>query len=234
MSAVEHDHARLGAYVLGGLDAAEARGFEAHLASCAECRHEVEDLSPVRDALEEIPPEAFLEGRPEGRDLVLRRALRRVRDEAASRRSRLPAMTGVAALIVVALGAGVLVGRRTAPDTTAQPAPPTASSPVAPSGVRRIEATDASTGVHLDMSITPAVGWVRLHVVLQGLQEGEKCKLLVIPKQGQPVEAGSWVVPGNGERPGAGLDGSALVPLDDVVSVEVVTLDGRKLVSASV
>jgi hypothetical protein len=48
------------------------------------------------------------------------------------------------------------------------------------------------------------------------------------------VEAASWVVSARGEREGSGIDGAALVPPKDVAAVEVVTMDGRTLVSAQV
>jgi anti-sigma-K factor RskA len=49
------DHERwsedIGAYVLGALPEAEREGFERHLATCPECRREVEELSIAVDAL---------------------------------------------------------------------------------------------------------------------------------------------------------------------------------------
>jgi anti-sigma factor RsiW len=41
----------VGAYLLGALTDAEREAFEAHLAGCAECRHEVERLRPAADLL---------------------------------------------------------------------------------------------------------------------------------------------------------------------------------------
>lgn len=49
------DHTRYaddcGAYLLGALQDLERQAFEAHLAVCAECRQEVDDLRPAADAL---------------------------------------------------------------------------------------------------------------------------------------------------------------------------------------
>lgn len=235
MSAVEHDDAELAAYVLGALEPAEAERFEAHLASCAECAREVREFSELRDQLDEVPPEAFLDGPPEGGDLLLQRTLRSIRaEDPPQARPRLLKLTGAAAvLVVVALGAGVLVGRGTAPVTTALPAPPTATTePTAP-GTRTLTNTDSRTGVSLVANITPLSGWVNLHVSLKGVKDGEKCQLVVVPKQGAPVIAGSWVVTAKGEASGIGVYGAALVAPDDIASVDIVTLDGRKLVSAS-
>jgi len=242
MSAVEHDQAQLGAYVLGVLEAGELAEFEAHLASCPACLQEVNELSELRDELGEVPPEAFLEGPPDGGDLLLQRTLREIRAQEGvqaepQRRPRLFAVAGAAAVIVVTLGAGILLGRQTAPDVPAQALPPTsattaASTPVP--GTRNIENTDTKTGARLVATVTPASGWVKVHLAVQGVRQGEKCKLFVVAKNGDRFESGSWIVSEKGEREGTGIDGSALVAPDDVASVEVVTLDGRKLVSASV
>jgi anti-sigma factor RsiW len=243
MSAVDHDQAQLGAYVLGALDVGEAAEFEAHLATCAACRREVDELSLLRDELDEIPPEAFLDGPPEGGDMLLQRTLREVRAEQprqpqTQRRPRLLAIAGAAAVVVVTLGAGVFLGRQTAPDVTAgglptlPPASSSASTP--PAGTRNIEGTDPKTGARLAATVTPAAGWVKVHLAVQGIKEGEKCKLIVVSKQGEEIEAGSWVVSAKGEKDGIGIDGTALVAPEDVQSVQVVTTDGRKLVSASV
>jgi anti-sigma-K factor RskA len=234
MSAVEHDHAQLGAYVLGALEPGEAERFEAHLATCGDCAHEVAELSALRDELDEVPPEAFLDGPPEGGDLLLQRTLRSIRAEDPPRaRPRLLTLAGAAAVLaVVALGAGVLVGRGTAPETTASPAPPTATGESRAPGTRTLTATDAQTGVSLVADVTPLSGWVNLHVALTGVKDGEKCQLVVVPKQGAPVTAGSWVVTAKGQAEGIGVYGAALVAPEDIASVDIVTLDGRKLVSA--
>jgi anti-sigma factor RsiW len=242
MSAVEHDQAQLGAYVLDVLEARERVEFEAHLASCAACRQEVDELSELRDELGEVPPEAFLEGPPEGGDLLLQRTLREVRAAEFSepqRRPRLVAIAGAAAVIVVTLGGGILLGRQTAPEVPSQALPPATSASTAPpstpvAGTRNIEGSDAKTGARLVATVTPAAGWVKVHLAVQGVQEGEKCKLYVVAKNGERWESGSWVVSAKGERDGTGIDGSALVAPNDVASVEVVTVDGRKLVSAPV
>ena len=233
MNVVEHDKVLLSAYVLGVLDAAEVAEFEAHLAWCAACRQEVAELYKLRDELDKVPSEAFLDGPPVGGDLVLQRTLRIVRATEAQRRPRSVAVAGVAAVIVVTLGVGILLGRQTASDTRAQGLPPATSAPsTPPSGTRNIEGSDAETGARLVATVTPAAGWVRLHVAVQGVRDGEWCKLVVVSKQGEHVEAGGWVVSAKGAREGIGIDGAAIVPPEDMAAVEVMTMDGRTLVSA--
>ncbi|UXM91171.1 anti-sigma factor family protein [Paenarthrobacter sp. JL.01a] len=51
----ESVHQLLGAYLLGGLEPEEARAFEDHLARCAECRGELEELESLPALLDAVP-----------------------------------------------------------------------------------------------------------------------------------------------------------------------------------
>lgn len=60
-------HQLLGAYLLGGLEPAEARVFEEHLASCADCRLQLGELESLPALLDAVPvPDAvaLAAGRP--------------------------------------------------------------------------------------------------------------------------------------------------------------------------
>lgn len=48
-------HQLLGAYLLGGLEPGEARTFEDHLESCADCRRELEELASLPALLDAVP-----------------------------------------------------------------------------------------------------------------------------------------------------------------------------------
>ncbi|MEV6826099.1 zf-HC2 domain-containing protein [Amycolatopsis sp. NPDC051102] len=238
MNSVDESHTQLGAYALGALDPAEAADFERrHLQTCAQCRFDLNELVALRDSLDEVPPEAFLDGPPEGGDLLLQKTLRRVRDEetrvapARSGGRRGLALVAAAVLVVAALGGGILVGRQTGGggEPLAIPAPPTDVP-----GTKSAEGRDPTTGVQLAASVSPFQGWVRVNVNVKGVHAGEKCLLQVVTKEGQAVTAGSWQVSEKWENQGFNLDGSALVAPDDVKSVDIVTVDGRKLVSAQV
>ncbi|UOX90090.1 zf-HC2 domain-containing protein [Amycolatopsis sp. FBCC-B4732] len=239
MNSVDESHTQLGAYALGALDPGEAADFERrHLQTCAQCRFDLNELVALRESLDEVPPEAFLDGPPEGGDLLLQKTLRRVRDEeeAAPARSgrsssrRGLALVAAAVLVVAALGGGVLVGRQTS--STPDLAIPMPQTDVP--GTKSVEGRDPTTGVQLAASVSPFQGWVRVNVAVKGVQAGEKCLLQVTTKGGQSVTAGSWQVSEKWESQGFSLDGSALVAPDDVKSVDIVTVDGRKLVSAQV
>src|SRR5215212_9194000 len=113
----EHDPTELGALALGLLDPDRTRAVEEHLATCATCRRDLEDLTAVTHLLGEVPPEAFLDGPPDG-DLVLQRTLRQIRVEAAAERRRrlVPRVAAAVAALAVLAGGGVVAGRATAPD----------------------------------------------------------------------------------------------------------------------
>ncbi|MEV7133506.1 zf-HC2 domain-containing protein [Arthrobacter sp. NPDC093128] len=48
-------HKLLGAYLLGGLEPAEATRFEQHLTSCADCRRELDELASLPALLDSLP-----------------------------------------------------------------------------------------------------------------------------------------------------------------------------------
>ena len=107
-----NEHALLGAYLLGGLEPAEALAFEEHLAGCAACRRELAELESLPALLDAVPvPDAvaLAAGRgpaaePQaGAPVLLELAARRRK----SRRWRAALVAGVAA---ACLAAGVLAG----------------------------------------------------------------------------------------------------------------------------
>jgi anti-sigma factor RsiW len=234
MSAVEHHHESLGAYALGVLGPDEAASVGAHLAECSDCRHELTELAGMRTMLDSVPSEAFLDGPPDEGALLLQRTLRRVRAEQGGqpRQVKFPAAAGVILIALATLGGGVLLGRQTAPGGET---PGSQSSVVqAPPDSRNGEATNPATGASMAVSLTPRAGWVRVHAVVHGISAGEPCQLLVVSRDGNTVLAGSWLVSDKGARDGTSLDGSALIDPDQVSSVDVVTIDGRELISVSI
>jgi predicted anti-sigma-YlaC factor YlaD len=226
----DHDQQPLGAYVLGVLDEREARAVEDHLASCPRCRAESAELRAVEEAMGGVPPEALLDGPPEGGDLLLQRTLRQVRSERAARTRRRQVGLGLvaAAAAAIVLGGGFAVGRGTAPDVAA--VQQTTNPPVPPAGTRLGSATDPVTGARMTVQVRPAAGWVRVNASVAGVAEGEKCRLFVVAKDGSRQEAGSWLVSAAGEEDGTNLDGSALIAPEDVVAVEVRDFDDERIV----
>ncbi|PPK62196.1 zf-HC2 domain-containing protein [Actinokineospora auranticolor] len=229
-----HEAPMLGAYALGALDEDERRAVDDHLAGCAACRAELAELEEVRDMAGELPAEALLHGPPEGGDLLLARTLRQVRTESAVRRNRGIAVAAVAAAAVAAavLGTGVVIGRSTG-DPQALPTPTATAAPTdTPEPGQVLQATDPRSGAQLTARLTPAEGWVRLNASVTGIPEGERCRVVVVGKDGIREQAGSWQVSAKGAASGTNLDGMALVDLSDVAGIEVVNTEGKVFVSA--
>jgi len=226
----EHQTELLGAYVLGVLDAGEEMGVQRHLDSCETCRREVGELREMEAALGELPPEAFIEGPPDGADLLLQRTLREMRAET-SRDTRLRRVVFAAAAVVAAavvLAGGTLLGRGTAPTgTVAQPAPSATEVP----GTLHLSGSGA-TGSTMAVALQPAAGWVRVTANVFGIPAGQQCELIVVAKDGTQRVAGSWLVSDAAAAgKGTALNGAALVPLDQVASVKVQNLAGQPFVS---
>lgn len=233
MAGPAHDRATLGAYAIGALDPVEARMVHEHLSGCLDCQREVNELMMIRRALDQVPPEAFLDGPPEDGDLLLRRTLRRVATEVGPpRRSRTGVFMAAAVAVVVALGGGVFLGRETAPEK-AQAAPPTAGTST-PSTSRFAQATDSETGTTMKVAVEPKKGWVWVHATVTGLDEGLECEVYVVDKQGKETLAGSWLVSADGAKNGTRLEGTALVPPDEVSEVLIKQTNGDIMVKVPV
>ncbi len=210
------DPGDLGAHALGLLEGAEARALDQHLAGCAACRREFAELRRTARALETVPPETFLDG--PASDLVVARAVRRVRAEGgAARRRRGLALVAAAVVMAVALlGGGVLLGRAL-PDPAAE-------------GTRTLAAQQGTVALIAD--VEPAGGWVRVAATVRGIPAGKRCTIVVIASDGSESVAGSWLTGAAAvERP-ATIDGSAIVDPAQVVAVAIRDETGADLVTA--
>jgi hypothetical protein len=229
-----HDRSQLGAYALGALEPEEAREVELHLAGCAECRTELAELEEMKQFLDEIPPEAFLDGPPANGDLLLQRTLRAAREAAvdpapvaatASKPPRRPRWLLAAAAVVVvagALGGGVAIGRQSVDQVVAEETP---------AGSKQVTATDAVTGTTMATTVQPRGSWSWVVVELKGMKAGAECQLLVTDTWGKTWVAGSWVVSQKAAQDGARFSGGVLVPPDQVGSVEIRTVQGEHVVT---
>jgi anti-sigma factor RsiW len=227
----------LGAHVLGALGPEEAEAVEQHLLDCASCRQEVGELREMEQALGEVPPELFMDGPPQGGDLLLQRTLQQARGERGAEQRRRWATVGVAAAVAAAvvLGGGVLVGRSTVAQQPVAVGPaPSASVSPPPAGTRTGSVTDPVTGARMTLTLTPAAGWVRVSAAVTGIPAGQRCHLVVHGRSGAKADAGSWLVSPTGARTGTTLEGSALVAPSDVTSVSVVNESGQTFVTVPV
>jgi anti-sigma factor RsiW len=231
----EHDRTQLGAYALGALEPAEVAAVDEHLATCAECRAELAELTEMKEFLGEVPPEAFLEGPPEGGDLLLQRTLREVREPQAQepqllepqakpkRRSRWLLIAAAVVVVAGALGGGVVLGRSTAPDS---------NEPVA--GSKQVTTSDTTTGATMAATVEPRAGWSWVRVQVSGLKAGDQCEMVVTDKSGRTWVAGSWLVSEKAAKNGSTFGGGVLTPIDQVRSVEIRTVQGKHVVTATI
>ncbi|MFD3546941.1 anti-sigma factor family protein [Streptomyces sp. NPDC058655] len=243
MNRQRHEEELLGPYVLGVLDPEEFRRIEEHISGCVQCREEVNALREMEAALGEVPEEAFLNGPPQGGDLLLQRTLRQLRGEQAAARRRRAGFAGLAAAASLAavFWAGAQLGGADSAGVALPPPPsPTAPVSAAPSppvaGTKVASATDRTSGARMTVQMTPATEWVRVRAAVTGLPPGERCRLVVVSKDGTRTIAGGWVVGGRGggEAKGAALDGSAAVDPSDVTSIQVENESGKTFVSVPV
>jgi anti-sigma-K factor RskA len=121
-------HHLLGAYLLGGLDGADSRRFEAHLEGCADCRAELAELEGLPALLDVVPvPDAVALTAAQHVPVPagpVPSPPRAVLDELASRRRtsrrRWAALVGAVAAACLALGlaAGPVLNRPPQPDAS--------------------------------------------------------------------------------------------------------------------
>jgi hypothetical protein len=218
----EHPQELLAPYSIEALDDDEQRQVSEHLAGCPVCREELNELDALRLQLDQIPPEAFLDGPPEGGDLLLARTIRKARTE--DRRPRVWAIAAAVVVVLAAIGGGLLIGRQ-----SSGPSPLTGGP-----GSTQVAAGNPANGVHMTVVITPAKGWVRLEGAFTGVPGHAQCYLMVVDKAGHRVIAGSWLAPYKSPPGGERVSGSALVPANDVAAVQVVTFGGQVLDTAHV
>jgi anti-sigma factor RsiW len=217
----------LGVYLAGALGRREAWGVEQHLAVCGWCTNELRELREVTALFNGMPPELLLDGPPDGSDLLLRRTVRQVRKEAGRSRR----MIGVAAAVLVGavgLGGGFYYGQHSLPQTVEAAAP--VAGQTSGAGVMNGSAVDPKTGAQAAVSVVPTAGYVRVSASVNGIPPGERCRLMVVAKDGTREQAFSWMT-GDAPPGGAPLTGSALVAPEDVSAVDVETEGGKTFVS---
>lgn len=251
MTAGAHDAVTLGCYALGVLDAHERLGVEQHLKGCPSCRAQVADFHRIRKVLDEVPREAFLHeleaDLPKPSDLVLQRALRQIRHESAipqprvadrsprasprpvedlpepqhAKPRRWPGYLAAAAVAaVVAFGGATVFMQDQAPGTNI-------------ATTRTGEAT-AAGGIRLVAEIAPSSqDRYLVSAKINGLPAAQKCKLVVIGKDGSKAEAHAWTSTEKGRVDGSEVRGMVSVAPDQVKSIAVENAEGKAFVVAN-
>ncbi|MEO3753282.1 zf-HC2 domain-containing protein [Streptomyces sp. B6B3] len=221
MNSHDDTHLLLGAYVLGGLDAADRRRVEAHLAGCAACRDELADAEPLHDLLRSLPPEAAGRApasRPEatpGLDSLLHTL--RAEKVRARRRGR-QLMASAAAVVLLALGGLGVTLLRDAETPGGTPSGPSVSfvagGETATSG--RAVLTGKPWGTEVD-------------VQLADLPAGGPFVLEVTGIDGAVERAATWSETAAAE---ASLVGASSLRPSDIEVMRVVDHEGRTVATA--
>jgi hypothetical protein len=210
MSHEEHRQLRegLGALALGDLAENEAAGLRAHLDGCASCRAELAEIAPLVEDLRGVDPAALssVPTPPSGlgdqirgqiaaeRELVEARERRAERGRAVRTSTRRAvAAAAVVALLAGALGAGTVLGRSTAPQVQALPAP-ASSAPV----VEQVALTTVA-GLRADTAGLIAHTWgVEARFEGSGFMAGRVYRAAFRAQDGRMVPAGEFL--GTGEK----------------------------------
>ncbi|GAA3372043.1 anti-sigma U factor RsuA [Streptomyces sannanensis] len=240
------EHDAVGAYVLGILDDDEATAFEAHLAGCAVCAAELDELAGVEPMLAMLkefpgPPEQPVRPEPRTAEVLI--------DEVAARRAqrRRRGMYLVAAAAALIIGGPTVAVVATSDDggsgISAHPGP----HPTSPAEdafhehmKEKVQNTDPVTGVTAVIGVENK-GW-GTHAVLElkNVKGPLKCSLVAVSKNGEEQTVTSWAVPKWGygmedspveaARHPLYVHGGAAMNRGDIDHFEVRTFDGRRLV----
>ncbi|MDQ4502479.1 zf-HC2 domain-containing protein [Sinomonas sp. ASV322] len=218
----------LGAYVLGGLEPEEARDVEAHLASCPECRAEIDQLDVLPALLDVVPaPRAeALAGLSTASAAVAvpSALLARVRGRRRSLRVRWVGV--VAGAAAASLAGGIALG----PALGRPPAEPiaTPTQSVVPAASASLVSPD---GAHIDVAFVRK-GWgTELDLVCRGMPSEGVFSVWIVTADGERERAASWSSTGYAGQ--AVLTGATSYQLASIRSIEVRDESQKTLASAT-
>lgn len=185
-------------------------------------------MRDVVAALDSIPPEVLLDGPIDDGDVLLAKILRSATGADGPRRRPWPrwlrfagAAAAAVALLAAGFGGGEFAGRHSTP------------SVASPSSVRIATARDRMSGVGMTIDLSSFNGWVDIQGRFTGVTPGATCRIVLVTRSGERVVAGVWIAPPNARTSVVTVDGSAIVPPVDVVSAEVDTVSGHRLVTGT-
>lgn len=194
----------LGVYVLGAIDPAERALVDSHLARCRDCRDELAGLAGLpallaRVSTEEAVALAASDPRPAWEEEGLEppdRLVGRVLDLTSARRRRRrwrEAVLGVAAALVIAVGAFAGLRITSAPAAAPAASQPGLPNPGAPSGGWQL-ADGQSHGMVATVKYVEMPWGTLVATKVTGIPAGITCQLWVVVPHKAPILAGSWTV----------------------------------------
>jgi hypothetical protein len=222
----------LGVYVLGAIEPAERAMVDAHLSVCGCCRDRLASLAGLPAMLGRVTEEQIEQFGPPPQELLdsmLVKAAGESRDR--RRKNRLWLAASAAALVVVT---GVSVRAATeAVDAGGTIAKPSLSDTPSTSGASAttLNGNDPATGVRAEIAMQSKKWGTAFDIRLSGAPSGAQCRLIAIDNKGRNDIAGGWQV----QYLGTGhFFGSSMFQTRDITSVEVRTLDGKRLLHVGV
>lgn len=234
----------IGTDVVGALDQQASRQLARHLASCADCRAEYDELVPVRHWLGLLSPgdaSAVAGGtmpdaavpapspgaaRPAVPDPVhprervspslsaARPAPGRPRYQATSRRPAGPRGLARARRRVLCTAAAAVTAAAAAAVIVLSGGPPAS-----------FRGTDEATGVHGQAQLHATATGTRISLTVAGLRQGERCTLVAVTARGSAV-AGTWYAAKGGS---AAITGWSAFPSGELTFLRVESAGGKLL-----
>jgi predicted anti-sigma-YlaC factor YlaD len=218
----------LGVYVVGAIDPAERAQVDAHLGDCSRCRDELAGMAGLPALLGRVSEQQLSElaGPPEE---LLETMLARAAPGRWNRWSRMWPMLAAAAVLALVIGGvfgGVLFrqgdsGRSAAPTVTVT------ATPSRPPG-EKLTASDPATGISATLTVRKAASGTYVELHLKDVKQGLRCRLNAVARNGRRDSMGSWEVARKGYH---GFYGSTMLPRGEVTSFEVVTAEGKTLLT---
>lgn len=230
-------HTDVGAYVLGVLGPDAAERFEEHLAGCARCAAELEELIGLQPLLAGQRAEVGAPTPPG--PALLARLLAETEADRRTRRSR--RMWLVAAAFALVVGGPVATLAVAGDDTPRQTV--SAAQEMYTHG-EKIGVTDPRTKAEATVSLERKPWGTHVALKLGDVRGPLSCELVAVGPRGEEQTVTTWAVPKGGYGiPGSG-DGWSSKPLyahggaafdrDEISRFVVRTLDGRTLASIGV
>jgi anti-sigma-K factor RskA len=235
MTEFEYDHATaeadLGVLVLGALDPSEREAVEAHVAECPSCAAIVAELAPLPGLLKRVNTTSLDLGAPPPE--ILDRALAQIRAEDAAgsetnatvvpitsrKRGWLVAGASIAAAAAVAFGVLVYVNQ-----SSTTPSKPIGSSQV-------VAGTDRVSGISARVVMAPVAEGTSLSLSVSGVEQGERCQLVAIGRDGTRDVTSTWVVM---YRHGVKVNTGTSMKISQIKRLDITTPEGDVLLQMPV